>query len=583
MTNDLLPATTSQAAIDAAYADWVREYDSFGPAERSAVLAGIAALREPPVIALLLTPDFACAGALRGTLESLRAQLYPYWELCVAGTPPADVQDLFGADPRVRLVADGPFADRAEAANAALAGAECATVALLAAGDQLAPHALADVAAVLAARPETELLYADDDCIGPDGVRSAPRFKTGWDPDLLLSQDYLGGLAVYAAEAVRSAGGWRAGFGGATEYDLALRATAAMLPDRIQHVPAVLLHRPAAGAGTLRDRMLGPDAIAARRAVQDVLGPDMQVLPSPLLPSCRRIVWPLPSPAPKVSIVMPTRDRPWLLGPAAWGVLTRTEYPDFELLIVDNDSVQPDTAAALRDLATHPAVRILPHPGPFNFSAMNNAAIRQTRGEVVVLLNNDVDVISPDWLREMVSHAMRPDVGAVGARLLYGDGTLQHGGVVLGPGLSATHILRLSGRGDPGYGGELAAARSFSVVTGACLAMRRAVFDEVGGLDETNLAVAFNDVDLCLRVGEFGYRVVCTPFAELFHLESQSRGQPDTPDKLERELREVGHLWRTWRHAFDIDPFHNPNLTCAWNDPLHLCPPRRPLPWRTAR
>jgi GT2 family glycosyltransferase len=225
-------------------------------------------------------------------------------------------------------------------------------------------------------------------------------------------------------------------------------------------------------------------------------------------------------------------------------------------------------------------VRVLRHAGPFNFAALNNAAVREARGEIIVLLNNDIDVIHADWLRELVSHALRPDVGAVGARLLYPDGRVQHGGVVLGPGLNAAHMLRLAEGGDAGYGGQLAMTRSFSAVTGACLAIRRAVFDEVGGLDAINFAVSFNDIDLCLRLGEYGYRVVWTPFAELFHLESQSRGKPDTPEKLAREMREVGALWRLWRHAFDADPFHNPNLACAWDEPLHLCPPRHRKPWR---
>jgi GT2 family glycosyltransferase len=190
-----------------------------------------------------------------------------------------------------------------------------------------------------------------------------------------------------------------------------------------------------------------------------------------------------------------------------------------------------------------------------------------------------VDVIDPGWLRELVSHAVRPDVGAVGAKLLYADGQVQHGGILLGPGLNATHVLRLADRFDAGYGGQLAAARSYSAVTAACMAIRRSVYLEVGGMDEANFAVAFNDLDLCLRLGEHGYRVVWTPHAELFHMESKTRGRVDTEEKAAQERREIDVLWRLWRHAFDLDPFHNPNLTCAWNEPLRLCPPRRRKPW----
>jgi O-antigen biosynthesis protein len=578
------PIPPSQATIDAGYAAWVAEHDTLSRADRSAIVADLAALRAPPVISLLLPLGFHGPGDWRDTLATVRAQLYQHWQLCIAGEPPdADALAAWaGGDPRV-FVAAGPRPDPADAANAALALADGEFVALLAAGDTLPAHALYEVAVELARYPDCDLLYTDEDRIDHAGQRLAPRLKTGWDPDLLLACDYVGALAVYRRGAVLDAGGWRAGLEGAAGYDLALRLTGGAMPDRVRHLPAVLYHRPAAGDGSMRDRMFNNAALAARRVAQAFLGAAARVTPSPLLPSLQRIVWPVPEPAPLVSIVMPTRDRAWLLVPAAWGVLSRTDYPSFELLIVDNDSCEDITAAALRDLAGQPNVRIVRHPGPFNFSAMNNAAVREAKGEVIVLLNNDVDVISPGWLRELVSQAMRPDVGAVGARLLYADGSLQHSGVVLGPGLNATHILRCSDRGDPGYGGQLAATRAYSVVTGACLAIRRAVYLEAGGLNEDDLAVAFNDVDLCLRLGELGYRVIATPFAELFHLESQSRGTPDTPEKLARELREVDFLWRSWRHAFARDPFHNPNLSCAWNDPLHLSVPRRARPWQRAK
>lgn len=574
---------TSQQRIDLGYADWVRDHDAFGAAERRALLARVAALRRPPSIAVLLTPDFPGFGPLADTLASLREQLYPHWDILVAGPASAELLAWAKREPRMRLLGGGPYADPAVAANAALPEVNADFLVWLAPGDRLPAYALADVALELAEHPELHLLYTDEDCIDPQGRRFAPRFKTGWDPDLLLAHDYIGGLAVWRVACIVEAGGWRPGFAGATAYDLTLRATGRLGPDHVVHLPGVRLHRPASSARSLRDAMLSDAPFQGRRAVQDYLGSRFTLQPSPLLPSLNRIVWPLPEPAPKVSIIMPTRDRAELFVPAAWGVLLRTDYPDFELLIVDNDSVEPVTHTALSDLRADPRVRVLHHPGPFNYPAINNAAVRAAAGEVIVLLNNDVDVIGPGWLREMVSHAIRPEIGAVGARLLYADGSLQHGGIVFGPGLNATHILRQSDRGDPGYLGLLAATRSFLAVTAACLAMRRSVFEEVGGLDAEHLAVAFNDVDLCLRLGDYGYRVICTPFAELFHRESQSRGSVDTPDKRAREQREIHHLWRTWRPLFDSDPYHPPNLTCAWHTPLQLCPPRRPRPWQLRR
>jgi GT2 family glycosyltransferase len=574
------------ADIAAGYLDWVHVHDTLTDVDRVVIRGEIARLPDPPQISLLLPLGFASPLLLRHTLAAIHEQLYPHWELCVAGVPRQAPQGAdrvaasFAAhDPRIRIADRAPHGDRATAANAALAEATGDFVALLAEGDRLPPHALFEVAATLALHRDTELLYTDEDLIDEGNFRSAPRFKTGWDPDLLLAYDYIGGLAVYRREAVLAAGGLRPGFGGAVGYDLALRATAAIRPDRIRHLPSVLFRRPAAGP-SLNDRMLGDDAAAARRAVIEFLGPDARISPAPLVPTCNRVTWPVPSPAPLVSVIMPTRDHPWLFGPAAWGVLLRTDYPALELLIVDNDSVEEATEPTLRDLAADRRVRILRQPGPFNFSALNNIAVREAAGEIIVLLNNDVNVMQPCWLSELVGHAVRPEVGAVGAKLFYADGRVQHAGVVLGPGLNATHILRLAERLDPGYEGQLALTRNFSAVTGACLAMRRAVYLEVGGLDEVRFAVAFNDIDLCLRLGEHGYRVVWTPFAELFHLESQSRGTADTPDKLEVAVRETDHLWRQWRHAFDSDPFHSPNLSCKWHVPLHLTAPRRARPWQ---
>ena len=580
--NIAVPAVaTASDAIDAAYPAWVHAHDTLSEADHDAILADIARMPEPPMLSLLLPIGFAAADRLLDTLATLRLQLYPHWELCVAGVPPSPdvLAALTTADPRLRVVDRRRHAEPAAAATFALAHAQGRHVILLAEGHRLPVHALYELATELARFPQTDLLYTDEDLIDGNGVRSTPRFKTGWDPDLLLSGDYIGGIAVYARAAIEAAGGLRTGFGAAFGYDLALRATAQMMPDRIRHLPAVLLHRPTETPRSLRDRALGPEANAIRHAARDFLGPAAEVSPAPLLPSCNRITWPLPSP-PTVSVIMPTRDRSDLFAPAAWGVLQRTDYPGMELLIVDNDSREEQTQATFRALESQPGVRVLRHSGRFNFAAIANAAVREASGQIIVLLNNDIDVIHPDWLREMVSHAVRPDVGAVGAKLLYADGQVQHGGVVLGPGLNATHVHRLVARHDTGYRGQLAVTRSYSAVTAACMAMRRSVYVEVGGMDDTGFGVAFNDVDLCLRLGERGYRVVWTPFAELFHMESKSRGTADTEQKAAQERREIDLLWRLWRHALDCDPFMNPNLRCSWLEPLQLCPPRRRKPWQ---
>jgi GT2 family glycosyltransferase len=297
-----------------------------------------------------------------------------------------------------------------------------------------------------------------------------------------------------------------------------------------------------------------------------------------------RVVWPLPASDPLVSVIIPTRDRSDLLAQCVEGILHRTDYCNLEVLIVDNGSVEPATLTLFDQLTSSDSrVSILAHPGPFNYSALNNAAARAATGEVLLLLNNDIDVIDSGWLRELVSHAIRPDVGVVGAKLLYANEQVQHGGIVLGPNGQIIHVHRLANRNDPGYRGQLAHARTLSAVTGACAAIRRAVFFEVGGLDEVNLTMAFNDIDLCLRVGDYGYRVVWTPFAELFHLESASRGLDDAnPTKRERFLRELQYMRKTWGSLLEsADPFHNPNLLFAWEYFEVPSAPRREKPWRS--
>jgi GT2 family glycosyltransferase len=251
-------------------------------------------------------------------------------------------------------------------------------------------------------------------------------------------------------------------------------------------------------------------------------------------------------------------------------------------LVIDNDSNE-QTARALFDQLTKEdrRVQVLSCPGEFNYSALNNFGARAAKGEILVLLNNDIVVIAPDWLRELVSQAIRPDVGIVGAKLIYANEKIQHAGVVLAGSYEfAVHAYRCYDRSDPGYFGQLALTRTVSAVTGACMAIRRNVFFEVGGLDEVNLPVSYNDVDLCLRTADFGYRVLWTPFAELFHLESSSRGKDDTPAKQQLALREFTHMRKWWRQSLEhSDPFHNPNVLFT-SDAVEIpSAPRRIKPW----
>jgi O-antigen biosynthesis protein len=590
-----IPELVSASPPVADYVAWAAKYSTLSAADRSAIRDHIRQLPRRPSFSVIISLDdrhFAVAQSL----ASVRAQLYPNYEVCLAHAAEATDQtrnalETFGDDPRfrpVRLRASGGSSGVC-VTNAALAAATGDFVLFLEAGDLLAEHALYEVAVELSSNPKADIVYSDEDCVDETGRRQAPHFKTGWDLDLMLAYNMIGQLAGFRRDLVARIGGFREGFAGAEYYDFVLRATGSTIPFRIRHIPTVLYHRrmpmsvsdTAAHPGPWLSRIE-----ASRRAVRahlDTLGyPTAKVIPADLLPYWHRIVWPIPEPAPLASVIVPTRDRATLLRNCAQGVLQYTDYPNLELIIVDNESVAPDTLALFGELSADPRVRILALPGEFNYSALNNRAAAHARGEILVLLNNDIGVIGAGWLRELVSHAVRPEVGAVGAKLLYRDSRIQHAGVVLGPGLAATHVLRLAGRNEIGYFGQAAVTRSFSGVTAACLAMRRAVFEEMGGLDEENLPVAYNDVELCLRMGDHGYRIVWTPFAELFHLESASRGAENTPEKQARASRELDYLWANWAPLFDTDPFHNPNLLFSWNHAVRLCAPRRKSPWLTA-
>ncbi|MBV8739531.1 MAG: glycosyltransferase, partial [Alphaproteobacteria bacterium] len=535
---------------------------------------------------------------LRQAIASVRSQLYPYWELCVAddASPSPHVAEVLAeaavADARIKWVRREKNGHIAGATNTVLGLATGPFVALMDHDDLLAEHALYEVAVALNAHPNADLIYTDEDHIDEAGRRHTPYFKPDWNYDLLLGHNLVSHLGVYRRSLVERLGGLRAGLEGSQDYDLALRVVAATSPDRIHHIPAVLYHWRRTGGLSFSELYLDKCTNAARRAIVDHLQSiggrtaEAEVLPHPTIAQWTRIRWQLPDSPPRVSIIVPTRDRASLLAQCASGVLHRTDYPDIELIIIDNDSVEPETKVLLRGLARDPRVRILPFTGPFNYSAINNFAVQQATGEIVVLLNNDTIVIGADWLREMVSHVMRPMVGAVGAKLLYPDDTIQHGGVVLGigsfdggPGV-AGHFGHGQPRDEPGYFGQNALTRELSACTGACLALRRDVYQGIGGLDGEHLPVAFNDVDLCIRLRQRGYKIIWTPFAELYHLESASRGLDLSEEKAARFNREAAYMRKRWGLMLDNDPFYN--LSFSRVDALFSLafPPFREKPWQ---
>ncbi len=430
-------------------------------------------------------------------------------------------------------------------------------------GAALSPHALYWLARVIAACPEAGFAYCDHDLLSLRGERVDPTFKPDWSPELLRSSNYIGPAAAVRADVLAAAGGMSDAAEDAASrtdlHDLWLRITERLSGDQIRHLCAPLIHVPT----TLDRRFLDDSPRAVARHLRR-LNVDAEV-ESDRLGHCR-VRYALTKPRPLVSIIVPTRDRLELLRPCLESVLDKTTYREYELLVVDNLSGDPATLAYLEQVARNGRVRVLRYAHLFNFSAINNFAVSEARGELVCLLNNDTEVITPDWLEEMLGPLVQPGVGAVGAKLLFADGRVQHGGDAVGPGGCANHLHHLLPGDAPGYMHRAVLAQDLSAVTGACLLTRRALYLSLGGLNERDLPVAFNDVDYCLRLRAAGWRVVWTPHARLYHYESVSRGRDASPEQLARAKREVAYMTRRWGQVMRHDPFYNPNLSYARPD-----------------
>lgn len=574
-----------QAARGPAYPEWVQAYDSLGEAERLALQARLNVLTNPPVIAVLMPVCNPPPQWLQQAIESVRSQLYPHWRLCIAddaSTDPAVTAVLTQAaesDSRIRLVRWPQHGHVSTALNRALDMADAPHVALLDPDGLLREHALLLVAEALQQWPCAQVVYSDEDKLAIDGTLSSPYFKPDWNPELLLSQNYLRHLVTYRTARVREAGGFRVGYEGAQDHDLALRVTQGLVADQVVHIPHVLYHlrqHDRRSTTLTRGGVAEPDALqAGLRAVQDHvqrLGLNASVSQDDWGWYALRAA--APQLAPEVTLIVPTRDGRLTL-PRCFSSLTRlTSYPNWRLLVVDNGSTDAGFLRTLAQVAEHPRCRVLRDERPFNYSALNNHAVSTADSEYVLLLNDDTEVVAPDWLDQLLGWAALPGVGAVGARLWYADMTLQHAGVVLGIGDVAGHAHRHLLRKEPGYHGRAALLQDFSALTGACLLVRREHYLAVGGLDEAQLGVAYNDVDFCLKLRALGLRNIYVPMAQLMHHESVSRGSDREATKRQRMLREAAVMVERWGPLLARDPAYNPNLSLADEGFRLAFPPR---------
>jgi len=583
----LIERSRSRGNHQVDYQAWIEEFDRLDQADRASIRQRIESMPLRPRFSVVMPVYETPERWLRRAIESVSEQLYDNWELCIADDASKSPQvrrvleEAAAGDPRIRVSFRDQNGHIARASNTALELATGDFVALLDHDDELPPHALYVLAEELRGSPDLDLLYSDEDKIDEAGDRYDPYFKPDWNPDLLHSQNYLSHLGVYRTSVVRQLGGFRVGTEGSQDYDLCLRVAKVTHPSRIRHIPHVLYHwRAVVGSTAAGSANKAYASRAAMGALREHLAEfNVEILPG-ALPTTYRVRYPVPTPPPLTSLIIPTRDGLRLLELCLSSIRAKTEYQNYELLVVDNQSRDRKTLAYLNELAESGQARVLKFDAAFNFSAINNFAVGQARGEVVCLLNNDVEVISPDWLGELVSQSLRPGIGAVGAKLLYPGETLQHAGVVAGLFGVAGHVFRGLPRAASGYFGRAQLVQGLSGVTGACLAVRRSTFLEVGGLEEEHLKVAFSDVDFCLRLGAAGYQNLYTPYAELYHLESASRGLEDTPEKLARFHLEIAYMKKRWGPVLPEDPAYNPNLSLQSLQMELAWPPRITLPWR---
>ncbi len=552
------------------YQAWCAERE---PRQFQQAAEALGSLKRRPLLTLV-TPTFQTPEpVLRACLDSVLAQSYAHWEMCLAddgSTEPHVVRVLreyAQRDARFKYLQLPSNVGIARATNAALDLAQGEYVCFLDHDDTLAPHALAEVALRVNAEPEADLLYSDEDRMDAAGRRVLPFFKPGWSPDLLRSGNYVCHFLVVRRELLEQVGRVREGYDGAQDYDLILRVSERAR--RIAHIPRILYHWRVSSTSMAGDVRNKPKASsAARRALEDHLARcgEQATVEEPV-PTTFHVRYPVRG-QPLVSIIVPFKDKPELLESLVSSLQRHTRYENYELLLISNNSVRPETAALLGRLKD-PRIRKLEWNQPFNYSAINNYGVTQARGELLLFLNNDVEALEPGWLEELIGQAQRPEVGAVGPKLLFPDRTLQHAGVVLGLQGFAGHVFaRLPDEAVWTPFGHADWTRNYLAVTSACVMMRREVFEAVGGYDESFI-VCGSDVELCLRLIDRNLRVVYTPATRLLHNESSTRKTDSIPEV---------DFWRSYatyrRYLRHGDPFYNPNLSLAVADGTLRTDPR---------
>jgi GT2 family glycosyltransferase len=516
-------------------------------------------------------------------IKSVIKQSYENWELIIVddgSSSPALIRYLKKLrNKKIKVIYNDINSHISSASNDGLEEATGDYVTFLDHDDYLAPQALNEIICVLSENDKIKLVYSDEDLVSEKKVRKVPHFKSDFNLDLLRSHNYITHLCCYSRKLLDDLGGFRIGFEGAQDYDLVLRAVERLECDEIAHVPKILYHwRMVEGSTSCDASSKNYATEAGLKALKDHifrLGLESEVEHDERQ-NFYRIRWPLPETG-KVSVIIPTRDGFEILESCLKSFSKTVDYPDLEIILIDNGSECSKTLEFLNEIAdsglsyfnisdTEVPVHVVRDDGDFNFSRLINLGVSNASGDFLLLLNNDIEAISDGWFEELLSQCSRSDIGCVGAKLLYPDETIQHAGVILGLGGYAAHSHRGINRNDAGYFYRAQTVQNLSAVTGACLMIKKSIFHKVNGFDE-RFKVAYNDVDFCLRVSQLGLRNLYTPFAELFHHESKTRGSDsESSDKIRRFDAEKQLFLSLWSDKINHDPYYNPNLTRSSED-----------------
>lgn len=577
----------SDVHIEYMYNRWMAIFGTIRQSDIEEMKTQVKEFKYQPKISVVVPVYNPNEEYLRIMLDSIIRQTYENWELCIADDKSTNpnirsiLEEYKKKDSRIKVVYRERNGNISAASNTALELATGEYTALVDHDDIVPVEALwIMVYYINHFDNQVDLLYSDEDKLDEQGKRYNPYFKGGWNRQLIYQENFVAHLGVYRTSILKEIDGFRVGYEGSQDYDILLRFLKKTSDERIVHVPYVLYHwRKNANHSSFSTEFQDKSDLSAKKALEEYFEGKREVVPCNGLVGCWQIKkaeyeYPL------VSIIIPFRDKVHLLKQCVEGILNKTDYKNLEVILVDNGSVELNTKKYLDNIKTDARVHVYRDDREFNYSRLNNEAAKEAQGELLLFLNNDIAMIDERWLRELVNAIEYENVGAAGGKLLYGNYNIQHAGVTTGIYEVAGHPFRHISNKNVGYFGWPVLERDTSAVTGACLLIKKEIFDEVGGFDEQNLAVSFNDVDLCLKIRNRGYRIIYTPYSLLLHLESQSRGDDITKKQKDTNYAERRFMHKKYGISLREDPFYSPHLSLDNEDVTIADYSRVGKPWR---